>query len=771
MRGVSHRACLFVCLFVLFFQLVALVNSSVLELAAASHVNLTSSSAEWTKALANSSEALQLELRTNRNATETDIAALALRMAAQFDQSNASTAEALRSLESALQDSIRAAAAEAANESAANRDSLNGSVVLLTDAIVAVNSSLNASISELGSRLTTSISAAALNASLTARAAEAAAALRIDGLNASLALLSAQLANETTILHSALNASNATLTSVIDQRASAIMVDVHSRYNASMDLLIHLRNESWANYTAVLGHIDALKAVAAGNASELNSTIADAKHIANGLFLNATLHISALNGTLTSALNDLNATLSAEADVKMRQLNASLLDRLSGTAAGLTSRLDAQSELADANLTALRETVRLNHVNCTASVDSSTALSAGLVAALASNVSFSLRELNISIGILGSAFARNLSSLDQLAARNISLVESGLVSLHQRVNGTRDELASALVSLQGATHTNASAMNVSIWDALEALRKRSNATEATLLGLPVRINESQALVLDALRVSSASLNETSLRLFDLVSSKIELLISAAALNVSSLNVSVDSVRTSLAVVNKSTTETMQLFNAGLMGTNASVASVVASVSILGTSFNQSQVTFNTYSTKLDKLESEVHHIKANTSAEKIETDRKLQKTLSDVDERLREASVVADRKEAERAAYLDRVEAHLNKEVSIINSNAANLNERVVENNKQVENKLTQLEALVSSLATRLSVAETVMAQQQKIIDALQLKLEQTSKEAASETALLALRSEFTQLQGHIMQHSGKVMDIVIAKLSSATPS
>ena len=215
---------------------------------------------------------------------------------------------------------------------------------------------------------------------------------------------------------------------------------------------------------------------------------------------------------------------------------------------------------------------------------------------------------------------------------------------------------------------------------------------------------------------------------------------------------------------------MQLFHAGLTGTNLTIASVGASLNSIWGSFNQSQVMFNNYSGKLDKLESEVQRIKANATAESIETDRKLQQTLQDVSERLREASMAADKKETERAAYLDRIEASLNKDISSINYNAVNLNERMVASDKQVENRMLQLESLVNSLATRLSIAETLVSQQQKIIETLQLKTEQMSKEAASETALLALRSEFTQLQGHIMQHSGKVMDIVIAKLSSTAP-
>lgn len=72
---------------------------------------------------------------------------------------------------------------------------------------------------------------------------------------------------------------------------------------------------------------------------------------------------------------------------------------------------------------------------------------------------------------------------------------------------------------------------------------------------------------------------------------------------------------------------------------------------------------------------------------------------------------------------------------------------------------------LIKDLMLRLASAEATIQQQQHTISYLQSKLDTQIKDSASIHSVDTLRKEFQQLQNAMMEHSGKVLDLLTANV------
>lgn len=82
-----------------------------------------------------------------------------------------------------------------------------------------------------------------------------------------------------------------------------------------------------------------------------------------------------------------------------------------------------------------------------------------------------------------------------------------------------------------------------------------------------------------------------------------------------------------------------------------------------------------------------------------------------------------------------------------------------------LESGLSEVQDHVKDLTMRLATAEATIQQQQQTISYLQSKLDTQIKDSASLSSVDTLRKEFQQLQSAMMDHSGKVLDLITANV------
>ena len=84
-----------------------------------------------------------------------------------------------------------------------------------------------------------------------------------------------------------------------------------------------------------------------------------------------------------------------------------------------------------------------------------------------------------------------------------------------------------------------------------------------------------------------------------------------------------------------------------------------------------------------------------------------------------------------------------------------------------LEKGVVDAQEVIKDLNARLTAAEATITQQQQTINYLQTKLDAQIKESASVSSVNALRQEFQLLQSSMMEHSGKVLDVLAANLGT----
>ena len=82
-----------------------------------------------------------------------------------------------------------------------------------------------------------------------------------------------------------------------------------------------------------------------------------------------------------------------------------------------------------------------------------------------------------------------------------------------------------------------------------------------------------------------------------------------------------------------------------------------------------------------------------------------------------------------------------------------------------LESGLAEVQDHVKDLMMRLATAEATIQQQQQTISYMQSKLDSQIKDTASLASVDTLRKEFQHLQSAMMEHSGKVLDLITANV------
>ena len=91
----------------------------------------------------------------------------------------------------------------------------------------------------------------------------------------------------------------------------------------------------------------------------------------------------------------------------------------------------------------------------------------------------------------------------------------------------------------------------------------------------------------------------------------------------------------------------------------------------------------------------------------------------------------------------------------------------MINSNSLLESGLDAAQIQIQALISRLNSAEATIIQQQHNINFLQNKLDNTLRDSAPVTSVDTLRREFQQLQSTMMEHSGKVLDLLTANMGN----